>query len=247
MRAPEVVVDGFPKRRARWVEIATSADHKDVGRILIVASLGFLFVAADRAAADAAAAGDPGEHLPLPRRLQPHALDVRGDGDLPLRRAARRRLLPLRRAAADRRPLDGAAAGQPARRLARDRGRDRALLRLPLHPLGGRGQPAAAALGARLQRQRRGRCLDLGDRPGDARLRPDRDRPDDDDAQDAGPGDGLAATARLLLGRGDRLLADAGDRPGLPRGADDAARSTATSTGSSSPTAPAARRCSGST
>ena len=46
MRAPEVVIDGFPKRRTRWVEIATSADHKDVGRILIVSSLGFLFVAA---------------------------------------------------------------------------------------------------------------------------------------------------------------------------------------------------------
>jgi heme/copper-type cytochrome/quinol oxidase subunit 1 len=46
MRAPEVVVDGFPRRRARWIEIATSADHKDVGRILIVSSLGFLFVAA---------------------------------------------------------------------------------------------------------------------------------------------------------------------------------------------------------
>jgi cytochrome c oxidase subunit 1 len=46
MRAPEVVVDGFPKRRTRWIELATSADHKDVGRILIVSSLGFLFVAA---------------------------------------------------------------------------------------------------------------------------------------------------------------------------------------------------------
>ncbi len=43
---PEVVVDGFPKRRARWTEIATSADHKDVGRILIAGALGFLFVAA---------------------------------------------------------------------------------------------------------------------------------------------------------------------------------------------------------
>ena len=43
--APEMVVDGFPKRRARWVELATSANHKDVGRILIVASLGFLFIA----------------------------------------------------------------------------------------------------------------------------------------------------------------------------------------------------------
>jgi cytochrome c oxidase subunit 1 len=42
---PELVVDGFPKRRARWVELATSADHKDVGRILICAALGFLFIA----------------------------------------------------------------------------------------------------------------------------------------------------------------------------------------------------------
>jgi heme/copper-type cytochrome/quinol oxidase subunit 1 len=42
---PELVVDGFPKRRPRWIEIATSADHKDVGRMLIVGSLGFLFIA----------------------------------------------------------------------------------------------------------------------------------------------------------------------------------------------------------
>jgi cytochrome c oxidase subunit I len=42
---PELVVDGFPSRRPRWVQIATSADHKDVGRIMIAASLGFLFIA----------------------------------------------------------------------------------------------------------------------------------------------------------------------------------------------------------
>jgi cytochrome c oxidase subunit 1 len=42
---PELVVDGFPKRRPRWIEIATSADHKDVGRVLIVGALGFLFIA----------------------------------------------------------------------------------------------------------------------------------------------------------------------------------------------------------
>ena len=36
----------------------------------------------------------------------------------------------------------------------------------------------------------------------------------DDAAHDAGAGDGLAAAAGLLLGGGDRLLADAGDRPG---------------------------------
>jgi len=42
---PEIVVDGFPRRRPRWIEVATSADHKDVGRILIGAALGFLFIA----------------------------------------------------------------------------------------------------------------------------------------------------------------------------------------------------------
>jgi heme/copper-type cytochrome/quinol oxidase subunit 1 len=42
---PELVADGFPRRRPRWMEIAGSADHKDVGRTMIVASLGFLFIA----------------------------------------------------------------------------------------------------------------------------------------------------------------------------------------------------------
>jgi cytochrome c oxidase subunit 1 len=42
---PEVVADGFPRRRPRWIEIVTSADHKDVGRVMIVAALGFLFIA----------------------------------------------------------------------------------------------------------------------------------------------------------------------------------------------------------
>jgi cytochrome c oxidase subunit I len=42
---PELVVDGFPQRRPRWVELATSADHKDVGRLLIGGALGFLFIA----------------------------------------------------------------------------------------------------------------------------------------------------------------------------------------------------------
>jgi len=42
---PELVVDGYPRRRPRWTEIATSADHKDVGRVMIGAALGFLFIA----------------------------------------------------------------------------------------------------------------------------------------------------------------------------------------------------------
>jgi heme/copper-type cytochrome/quinol oxidase subunit 1 len=44
-KSPELVADGFAKRRARWVEIATSADHKDIGRVLITSALGFLFIA----------------------------------------------------------------------------------------------------------------------------------------------------------------------------------------------------------
>jgi heme/copper-type cytochrome/quinol oxidase subunit 1 len=41
----ELVIDGLPgKRRPRWIELATSADHKDLSRILIAGSLGFLFI-----------------------------------------------------------------------------------------------------------------------------------------------------------------------------------------------------------
>lgn len=42
---PELAVDGYPPRRPRWQELATSADHKDVGRILVTGALGFLFIA----------------------------------------------------------------------------------------------------------------------------------------------------------------------------------------------------------
>jgi len=44
-RAPELVTDGFPPRRSRWVEITTGADHKNVGQVLISTALGFLFIA----------------------------------------------------------------------------------------------------------------------------------------------------------------------------------------------------------
>ncbi|HEU4737351.1 MAG TPA: cbb3-type cytochrome c oxidase subunit I, partial [Solirubrobacterales bacterium] len=42
---PEVVSDGYQRRRPRWIEIVTSADHKDIGRVMIAAALGFLFLA----------------------------------------------------------------------------------------------------------------------------------------------------------------------------------------------------------
>jgi cytochrome c oxidase subunit I len=42
---PELVSEGYHGRRPRWVELATSSDHKDVGQILICGALGFLFIA----------------------------------------------------------------------------------------------------------------------------------------------------------------------------------------------------------
>ncbi len=42
---PELVGEGFPATRPRWSELTTSAEHKDVARILVTAALGFLVVA----------------------------------------------------------------------------------------------------------------------------------------------------------------------------------------------------------
>jgi cytochrome c oxidase subunit 1 len=43
---PEIAVDGIPAKRPRWMEIATSGDHKDIAKMLIVGSLAMLFLAA---------------------------------------------------------------------------------------------------------------------------------------------------------------------------------------------------------
>jgi heme/copper-type cytochrome/quinol oxidase subunit 1 len=43
---PELVAEGYESRRPRWVELATTADHKEIGQILICGALGFLFIAA---------------------------------------------------------------------------------------------------------------------------------------------------------------------------------------------------------
>jgi heme/copper-type cytochrome/quinol oxidase subunit 1 len=46
-RPPELVAEGYQSaRRPRWAELATTADHKELGQILICGALGFLFVAA---------------------------------------------------------------------------------------------------------------------------------------------------------------------------------------------------------
>jgi len=43
---PEIAVDGFPKRQSGFARMITSADHKDIAKILMVGSGGFLFIAA---------------------------------------------------------------------------------------------------------------------------------------------------------------------------------------------------------
>ena len=45
-RPPELVAEGYAGRRPRWAELATTADHKELGQILICGALGFLFIAA---------------------------------------------------------------------------------------------------------------------------------------------------------------------------------------------------------
>ncbi len=42
---PELVTDGVPTSRPRWIEMATSTDHKDVGRMFIGAAFSFLVLA----------------------------------------------------------------------------------------------------------------------------------------------------------------------------------------------------------
>jgi cytochrome c oxidase subunit 1 len=42
---PELVADGYAPSRPRWAQLATSADHKEIGQILICGALGFLFIA----------------------------------------------------------------------------------------------------------------------------------------------------------------------------------------------------------
>jgi cytochrome c oxidase subunit I+III len=46
-RRPEIAVDGYPRpKRAGWMDMASSGDHKDVAKILMVGAGGFLFLAA---------------------------------------------------------------------------------------------------------------------------------------------------------------------------------------------------------
>ena len=45
---PELVTDRVPSAGPRWLELATSSDHKDIGRLFIGAALSFLVRRLDR-------------------------------------------------------------------------------------------------------------------------------------------------------------------------------------------------------
>ena len=160
---PEVVVDGFPRRRPRWIEIATSADHKDVGRVLIGAALGFLFIALVEFLLMRLQLAIPENTLLTPvtfnRMLSLYGATAIFFFAIPLALGLFYYLAPLQIGA---RGTALPRLGQIGA-LALHRRRHRPLRRLPLHPVGGRRQPAGAALRARLPAQQRRRRLGSGD------------------------------------------------------------------------------------
>ena len=213
-RRPELVVDGFPRRRPRWIEIATSADHKDIGRLLISGALGFLFIALIELLLMRLQLAIPENSFLSPvtfnRMLSLYGATAIFLFAIPL-------ALGLFYYVA---PLQIGARGTALPRL----GQIGAWLFIAgatvlyagflFTPSEAGVNPLPPLSELAFLRQQRRRRLGHGDGPGDARLRPDRDRPDGDAAQHARPGHGLAAAAGLLLGGGDLLLAAARDRPG---------------------------------
>ena len=153
------------KRRPRWIELATSADHKDLGRILIAGALGFLFIALVELLLMRLQLAIPENTFLSPVAFN-RMLSLYGATAIflfaiplalgffyyvaPLQIGARGTALPR---------LGQIGVGALGRR------RDRPLRRLPLHPVGGRDQPAGAAHRARLPLQQRRRRLGHGDRP----------------------------------------------------------------------------------
>ena len=199
---PELVAEGYGAKRPRWAQLATSADHKDIGQILICGALGFLFIALVELVLMRIQLLVPENTFLSPvgfnRMLSLYGASAIFLFALPL-------VIGLFYYVA---PLQIGARGTALPRLGQVglalwvAGGSRALRDLPLHPLGGRRQPAGAAQRDRLPLQQRRRRLGDGDRAGDARLRPPRDQPRRDLAHDAGAGHGLAPGAGLRLGRG---------------------------------------------
>ena len=221
---PEIAVDGFPRRsRCGWMDIVTSADHKDVAKILMVGSGGFLFLAALELFLMRLQLAIPENTFMEPYTFN-RILSLYGATSIfffvlplimglflyiaPLQVGARGTALPRLS------QIGGLALG---------RRRGRPLLGLPLDPVGGRRQPAAAPLRARLPQQQRGRRLAHRLRLRHPRLRPHLGRPRHHAAGRPRARDGLAPRPDLRLGRRRRLLADALHRPRPARRLHDAA------------------------
>ena len=183
---PELVIDGYPKRRARWVEIATSADHKDVGRMLICGALGFLFIALVELLLMRLQLAIPENTFLSPdgfnRMLSLYGATAIFFFAIPLALGLYYYLVPLQIGA---RGTALPRLGQIGAWLVIAGGT--VLYAGFLYTPSEAGvNPLAAALRACLPAQQRSRRLGHGDRTGDSRLRPLGDRPDDHDAQHAG-------------------------------------------------------------
>ncbi len=219
---PELVADGYAPSRPRWAQLATSADHKDVGQILICGALGFLFIALVELMLMRIQLLVPENTFLSPvgfnRMLSLYGASAIFLFALPLAVGLFYYVAPLqigaRGTALPR--LGQIGLGPLGRR------RNRALRDLSLHPVRGRRQPAGTTQRGRLPRQQRRRRLGYRDRARDPRLRLPLDQPRRDAADDAGAGDGLAPASGLRLGGSRRLLVDGRDRPGPAGGADDA-------------------------
>ena len=114
-----------------------------------------------RGAAAAHPAGVAGEHVPLPREVQPALHDARHDDDLPGHRAGLGRIRELRGAADDRRARRRLPAHQRLVVLDVPVRRDRALRVDVLHPARGRVVLLCAALAEGVLAQRRSGRVDL--------------------------------------------------------------------------------------
>ena len=113
-RTPEISSTAGRSRRAGWIDWVTTTDHKKIGILYLFTTAFFFLVGGVEALLMRIQLGIARQHVPRPDHLQPALHAARHDDDLHGRRADRRRLRELPRAAHDRRPRHGVPAPQHA-------------------------------------------------------------------------------------------------------------------------------------
>ncbi len=196
---PEVVTRKPPRERYGWVSMMTATDHKRVGLLYICTALSTLMLAVTVLVLIRLQLIVP-ENTMISPDVFDQLISVYGAAAvvffaLPLAIGLATYVMPLQigsRGVAFPRLAATSLLALPARR-------GRPLRHLPLRAARGRDAGPAAALPGRVPVHQRDRRLDRRRRPRGRRLRPRRDQPDHDRANGAGPGDGMAADAGLLV------------------------------------------------